>query len=195
VIYKQHGVAGQCVVEEYDLQKDYEFYHDTVKLRSRAWQLETNFAEEHLIQFVKDVVSFINVPGSPEFVVRVDKGRRTEFNNCNLPVPFKEYKILPVGDLWSGCGPVFVTYSEKKDKKTGTVVLDSKGDPEMQKTKTSLQTVVCEQAKLGKLRTYNDIAWAPYCPGREHPYLGYNVFNSFGGFPLAHVKPRNAPPI
>ena len=110
VVYHQHGVSGSAIVEEYDTAKEFE--HDSRKLRAKERKLVENFKRDHVETFVKDVVSFIDVPAAPQYVVRVDKGRRTEFTNQNLPVPFRTFEIMPAGQLWSSCGPVYTTYEE-----------------------------------------------------------------------------------
>ena len=190
VIYRQHGVSGEVVVEEYDILREYEFYHETKKLRQKASQLGENFKREHCEQFISDVVSFIDSPGTPQFVVRVDRGRRTEFTNSDLPVPFREYTILPAGQLWNPCGPVFLTYSETTDK-TGTVVLTVAGDPEMKCAKTNLGALCSEMASMNRLRTYNDVTWSPF-PQKNGPTSALMFSIRLAGF-HSHLSNRNPP--
>ena len=191
VIYKQHGVDGEFPLAEYDTEKEFEFYSDTYKLRQRCRALKENFTREHMETFVRDVVSYVDRVDDPVWLVTVDKGRRTEFTNTDLPVPYKSHVI--VENLWAKrSAPSFMTHAVQIDD-MGVVALDKQGNPVLDKVRLRLSKVANEMASAGRLRIYEDVTWHPYCPGASRPYIGRNVYNMFEGFPLSHIRPNGIP--
>ncbi len=191
VIYKQHGVEGEFPLAEYDTEKEYEFYSDTYKLRQRAVALKDNFARSHMESFVRDVVSYVDRVDDPVWLVTVDKGRRAEFTNTDLPVPHKSHIL--VENLWAKrSAPSFMTFEMEVDD-MGVAVVDKKGNPVLEKTRIRLSKIANEMASAGRLRIYEDVTWHPYCPGASRPFIGRNVYNMFEGFPLSHIRPNGVP--
>ena len=191
VIYKQHGVEGEFPLAEYDTEKEYEFYSDVSKLRVTAAALKDNFARSHMESFVRDVVSYVDRVDDPVWLVTVDKGRRTEFTNTDLPVPHKSHVL--VENLWAKrSAPSFMTFAMEVDD-MGVALVDKKGNPVLEKTRLRLSKVANEMASAGRLRIYDDVTWHPYCPGASRPFIGRNVYNMFEGFPLSHIRPNGVP--
>ena len=184
IIYKQHGIVGEKILEEYSLEKDYQFYHDVKLLRQKQNELGTGFQKSHIEQFIKDVVLFCDKCGDESFIVKVNKGNRLDFGG-KLPVKNISFEIIPCGGLWGNCGPVFLITTETTNKK---------GERTESIEKIALNDVVREMAQIGRLRTFYDVTWVPYCISK--PYVGYNCFNTFQPFPLkCIIPPRNIPPF
>jgi len=167
--YRQFGVPGSLKMGQIKLEKKYEFFNDISKLKSLQRRLGDKLTKKHIQTYLYDVVTYIENPFTPLYVVKVDAYKHG-YGFAGIVNQYK-YRSGPVGEgLFGKPGPRFRIQGD--------------GGPKQIKIASVLEHMVSND----QLDTYDRQCYIPY--SLEKPVFARRVFNTFLPFSLIDYSPK-----
>ena len=176
VYYRQHGVDGQkLLAAKKPHKKQYERFHDITKLVTLYKRTGDEFTVNMIKEYLRDVVTCINIPNEPEFIVKVDG---FDYGYSLQDVDSFKYKH---------CHELFGSMSRCAKFRCRVVLKNKKGEEYVDWREFKIKNVLDDMvASVGQLVTYNDCRYVPFC--EKQPFIGKNIFNTFIPFSLLNHK-------
>jgi len=172
--YKQFGVPGSLKMGQIKTEKKYEYFNDITKLKALQRRLGNKLTKKHIQTYLRDVVTYIENPFQPLYVVKVSAYKHG-YGFTGIINQFK-YRSGPAKDgLFGKPGPRFIIQGDKPE--TTTTV--------------KISTILERMVSGDQLETYDRITYIPYTLTK--PPIK-RVFNTFIPFSLLDYCPKPKTP-